>query len=137
MYFSGILHDDQLFIFQCPNFRCMILPKMKKKTVFLYTKIMQISISILQVSSINRVLRNLAAQKDASNQSPCPPSVPNSSADSVYDKLRLLNGQTSSWPRPSHWYPTNTSPFPSMQPSPTILPDVVNLPSKKGKNFML
>uniref|UniRef100_A0A8D8RZP8 Paired box protein Pax-6 n=1 Tax=Cacopsylla melanoneura TaxID=428564 RepID=A0A8D8RZP8_9HEMI len=87
--------------------------------------------NIPSVSSINRVLRNLAAQKDASNQSPCPTVPINHSADSVYDKLRLLNGQTSSWPRPSHWYPTNTSPFPSMQPSPTILPDVVNLPSKK------
>ncbi|KAI5703364.1 hypothetical protein M8J75_010883 [Diaphorina citri] len=86
--------------------------------------------NIPSVSSINRVLRNLAAQKDASNQSPCS-NVPNNPADTVYDKLRLLNGQTSSWPRPSHWYPTNTSPFPSMQPSPTILPDVVNLPSKK------
>ena len=41
------------------------------------------------------MLRNLAAQKEQQSHS--------QAADAVYDKLRILNGQT--WPRPSPWYP--------------------------------
>ncbi|KAI0228049.1 Paired box protein Pax-6 [Lamellibrachia satsuma] len=67
------------------------------------------------VSSINRVLRNLTSdtQKSPLCQSP------------IYDKFGLLNGQ--SWPRPSPWYTPGapmhgigmTTPYPSQPRTPT------------------
>ncbi|XP_063915882.1 paired box protein Pax-6-like isoform X1 [Zophobas morio] len=79
--------------------------------------------NIPSVSSINRVLRNLAAQKEQSSQNP-PVSTGN---DSVYDKLRLLNGNQGSW-RPTPWYsPGNTSfPLQPLSPPPTILADDIS-----------
>ncbi|XP_070505814.1 paired box protein Pax-6 isoform X3 [Chironomus tepperi] len=63
--------------------------------------------NIPSVSSINRVLRNLASQKEQQS----------SQSDSVYDKLRMFNGQSGGWA----WYPTsNTAPTHlSLPPTPT------------------
>lgn len=52
----------------------------------------------LQVSSINRVLRNLASEKQQMG------------ADGMYDKLRMLNGQTGSWGTRPGWYPGTSVP---------------------------
>lgn len=51
-----------------------------------------------QVSSINRVLRNLASEKQQMG------------ADGMYDKLRMLNGQTGTWGTRPGWYPGTSVP---------------------------
>ncbi|GAB0091202.1 paired box protein Pax-6 [Sergentomyia squamirostris] len=53
--------------------------------------------NIPSVSSINRVLRNLASQKEQQVQQ---------QNETVYDKLRMFNGQTGSWA----WYPGGAGP---------------------------
>jgi hypothetical protein len=84
----------------------------------------------LQVSSINRVLRNLASE----NQKQLGQS-------SMYDKLGLLNGQA--WPRPNPWYAPNTHPaMPGLTahhpqyPTQPVQPPPIS-PTKKGKQSFL
>ncbi|XP_067090122.1 paired box protein Pax-6 isoform X6 [Osmerus mordax] len=50
------------------------------------------------VSSINRVLRNLASEKQQMG------------ADGMYEKLRMLNGQTGTWGTRPGWYPGTAVP---------------------------
>ncbi|XP_044281689.1 paired box protein Pax-6 isoform X6 [Varanus komodoensis] len=50
------------------------------------------------VSSINRVLRNLASEKQQMG------------ADGMYDKLRMLNGQSGTWGTRPGWYPGTSVP---------------------------
>ncbi|XP_051978929.1 paired box protein Pax-6-like isoform X2 [Xyrauchen texanus] len=54
--------------------------------------------NIPSVSSINRVLRNLASDKQQMG------------ADGMYEKLRMLNGQTGTWGTRPGWYPGTSVP---------------------------
>ena len=74
---------------------------------------------MFQVSSINRVLRNLVAENQKTTLGP---------QGAMYDKLGLLNGQ--GWPRPNPWYAPNAgmpglmnggygTPAPPAPPAPT------------------
>ena len=86
------------------------------------------TICILQVSSINRVLRNLASE----NQKQL-------GQASMYDKLGLLNGQA--WPRPSPWYSPHQSAMPGLPPHhqyPATHPQQhPSSPPKKGETDFL
>lgn len=62
------------------------------------------------------MLRNLAAQKEQRQQHQQQQQGvggvgvgvgAGSPAESVYDKLRLLNGQSTGWPRPNPWLESN------------------------------
>ena len=76
----------------------------------------------LQVSSINRVLRNLATETQKN---------PLGAQGMMYDKLGLFNGQA--WPRHNPWYAPNAA-VPGLMNSPYTPPSNPPPPKKEGKH---
>ncbi len=84
---------------------------------------MKIFTCFLQVSSINRVLRNLASENQKN---------PLGAQGMMYDKLGLLNGQA--WPRTNPWYAPN-APMAGLVNSPYTPAPVNPPPPKKEGNY--
>jgi hypothetical protein len=119
---------DQIVLF----FFCSKIKEKRKILISLTSLSLSLS---LQVSSINRVLRNLTSQKELQAHS--------QATNEVYEKLRQLNGPA--WPhRQASWYPNPTFGsigFPAVPSvstaSSSVPPENGSSQDKKGMNYVV